>query len=55
MGKFPLKVTYCFVMITEFYGVLIPQKVEETTKVRRRDLKKSYVNIRMLFSHEYLD
>lgn len=60
-GKFKLKETHWYNMRSNFTGELIPEPSEGIKKVRWKNLKKaqkalrkSYENIKILFSEEYL-
>ncbi len=60
-GKLRLKVTHWYEMYSEFKGELVPEEKEGIKKAKwknfeksQKALKKSYANIRELFSEEYL-
>ncbi len=59
-GKYRLKETHWFEMYTDYQGQLSPQRQEGITKVKWKNksksikaLKKSYANIKLLFSEDY--
>lgn len=61
-GKFKLKETYWFEMVTDYAGELIPEENEGITKAKwkskkkaKKALKKSYANIRLLFSDDFFE
>ena len=60
-GRFRLKVTYWYEMRTSYEGELRPETKEGIEKAKWKDLKKSqkalqksYANIKLLFTDEYL-
>lgn len=60
-GKLKLKATYWYEMYTDYQGKLKPQKNEGIEKVKwknfeksQKALQKSYANIKILFSDDYL-
>ena len=61
-GKYKLKITYWFEMTTDYNGPLVAQEEEDITKVKwksyiksQKALQKSYANIQLLFSKDYMD